>query len=348
MPLPQLRKLFCGSDSNEEHVIPQLAETAAWLAASSDDFLKHVLRIDPEVLLRSDIARIQATTKKKVVAAILEKAARLELFDDRGFGRFLYALKHDDLADQLWTYIQDHNLNVIVRRLALDIAEACNLAELNDRLLTVVSDATFDQQIRQAAARVLHKTLPDDGVSELEPFARGQIGADPDDEMKAYALRRLVPNRWSVEAALPYLTSPKNSHYHGHYYMFLHYDVPKAIVVGDVCAVLNWLENVDLCFDILNPFSRIASRTLVIALTNLNRPEIRNAAVRFWGQKKRKFERFESGDRDDQLEDLWKDDALRRDFAFSVVQDSGTTENDVAHLLFDTFSLSRDVTSVGF
>src|SRR5438132_9081472 len=46
MPLPQLRELFCGSDSNDEHVIPQLAEAAAWLAGINDDFLHHVLRID--------------------------------------------------------------------------------------------------------------------------------------------------------------------------------------------------------------------------------------------------------------------------------------------------------------
>jgi predicted NACHT family NTPase len=44
LPLVQLRKLFCGVDGNEEHVIPQLAETAAWLAGTNDDFLTHLLR----------------------------------------------------------------------------------------------------------------------------------------------------------------------------------------------------------------------------------------------------------------------------------------------------------------
>jgi hypothetical protein len=41
IPLSQLRKLFCGNDGTKEHVIPQLAETAAWLAGTNHQFLVH-------------------------------------------------------------------------------------------------------------------------------------------------------------------------------------------------------------------------------------------------------------------------------------------------------------------
>ncbi len=82
LQLIQLRELFCRMDAGQEHVIPQLAETAAWLAGDNDEFLRHVLRIDPEVLLRSDITRVQAERKSEIVAAIRENRGT------RAFRRF--------------------------------------------------------------------------------------------------------------------------------------------------------------------------------------------------------------------------------------------------------------------
>jgi hypothetical protein len=297
------------------------------------------LDIDPEVLLRSDIALIPDETKKAVVEAILKKATRLELFDDIGLRRFLSGLKHASLAEQLWTYIQDHAVNVIVRRLALEIAEDCRLEELNGRLLAIVCDSSWEQQIRERAARVLRNTLPADRVNELEALGRGECEPDEDDEMKGHALYRLIPNHWSIANALQYLTPPKHDHFHGTYHMFLHYEAPKRIVVEDLPALLSWLQPIEHCFDILSPFSGLASRAVTLALENLQQPEIRQATVRLWRAKRRKLESLSSGRRDDELEALLDNDSIRRAFAFAVFDDAETTEDDVAHLLLDGLPL---------
>ncbi len=345
MPLAQLRELFCGNDGTNEHVVPQVAETAAWLAGANHQFLQHVLKIDPEVLLRSDIARIQGQTKKQIVAAVLDKASRLELFDDIRLRRFLSGLKHEGLAEQLWTYIQNPSFNIVARRLALEIAEDCRVEELNDRLLGIVCDATWDQQVREGAARTLHKTLPSHRVKALEPLGRGECEPDPDDEIKAHALYRLVPAVWSLAAALQYLTPPKNDHFHGTYYMFLHYEAPNRISVEDLPFVLPWLINIEHCFDILNPFSGLASRALTLALQNLQQLEIRQAIVRLWREKKRKYEHLSTGHRNDEVEALLGEDLIRRDLASAVFDDPETTEDDVAHLLLDSVSVlqARDL-----
>ena len=188
-------------------------------------------------------------------------------------------MKHEGLAEQLWTYIQNPSFNIVARRLALEIAEDCRVEELNDRLLGVVCDATWDQQVREGAARTLHKTLPSHRVEALERLGRGECEPDPDDEIKAHALYRLVPAVWSLAAALQYLTPPKNDHFHGTYYMFLHYEAPNRISVEDLSFVLPWLINIEHCFDILNPFSGLASRALTLALQNLQQLEIRQAIV---------------------------------------------------------------------
>ena len=242
LPLIQLRELFCRVDGEQEHVFPQLAETAAWLAGANEAFLEHLLRIDPEVLLRSDITRIQGSRKREVVTAVLEKAKRLELFDDIGLRRFFSSLHHDGLPQQLWPYINDSSLNIIVGRLAVEIAEECELSELNGELLAMLRQPDVDQQVKEAAARVLKKTLSDKALDKLEPLARGECGADPDDQLKAYALERLVPTHWSIAEALPWMKAPKNSHFHGSYWMFLHYQVANSVTGKDLPELLQFLH----------------------------------------------------------------------------------------------------------
>jgi hypothetical protein len=339
LPLIQLRELFCRVDGQQEHVIPQLAETAAWLAGANDNFLQHLLRIDPEVLLRSDITRIQGTRKHEVVEAVLEKAKRLELFDDIGLRRFFSSLNHDGLGEQLWSYINDSSLNIIVRRLALEIAEECRITDLNNELLAILHNPDVDQQVKDGAARILKKTLRDDELNVLEPLVRGECGPDPDDQLKAYALERLVPTQWSVAHASQWMQWPKNDHFHGGYWMFLHHHAPDSVTVEDLPELLQFLHPIGQCFDTLNPFCKLAHKVICLALSNLQVEAIREGAIRLWREKRRRFEHPRGGDEANDLVELWSNDAIRREFASAVLLHQGTTDEDVSHLLFDVFPL---------
>jgi len=339
LPLIQLRELFCRVDGQQEYVIPQLAETAAWLAGGDDEFLQHLLRNDPEVLLRSDITRIQGSRKHEVVEAVLEKAKRLELFDDIGLRRFFSSLKHDRLGQQLWPYINNNSLNIIVRRLSLEIAEECEVKELNTDLLAMVHDSHVDQQIKDGAARVLKKTLRDDELNKLEPLVRGECGPDPDDQLKAYALERLVPTRWSVSHASQWMQWPKNDHFHGGYWMFLHYHAPSNVTLADLPELLQFLHSIDNCFDTLSPFCRLAHKVFCLALSNLKIEPIREGAVGLWRERRRHFQ-HPRGDTDaEDLVNLWNTDTVRREFASAVLLDQDTTDDDISRLLFEAFPL---------
>src|SRR5258707_6724730 len=335
LPLIQLRKLFCGVDERTEHVIQQLAETAPWLAGTNDEFLEHLLSIDPGILLRSDVARIQGNRKQQIVRAILEKSRRLELFDDFGLSRFLSGLKHEQLAQQLWEYIQDDASNLIARRLAIEIAEECKLAELNDPLLPMLRRADLDQQVKEGAARVLVKTLPNERLNELEPMAHGICGPDPEDQLKGYALARLVPTYWSVSQCLTHISRPKDDSFHGAYWSFLNYQCPSCIKVEDLPTLLTWLTNVEACFDVLNPFCGLAYGGICLALRNLDQPEIPPLTIRLW--KKDRYR--QRSHRNQDLEKLWDDQSIRRNFAFYVLQDPDTNEHDIVHLLATEFPL---------
>jgi len=58
-----------------------------------EDFFDYLCRIEPEALLRSDISKVQSHRKKDLIAAILEKAKRADLFDERNLSRFYSSLK---------------------------------------------------------------------------------------------------------------------------------------------------------------------------------------------------------------------------------------------------------------
>jgi predicted NACHT family NTPase len=54
-PLAQITQLVCQYSGGEEHVVPQLAELASWLAGENAPFCEYLIEREPETVLRSDI-----------------------------------------------------------------------------------------------------------------------------------------------------------------------------------------------------------------------------------------------------------------------------------------------------
>ena len=282
LPLIQLRQLLCQRDPRGEHVVPQLSELAAWLAGNHREFCEHILRIEPEVLLRSDVARLNDDVKMRLVAAVLKGAAEDKISDDVGYRRFLSGLNHPDLAAQLRPIIENTAGHLIARRMAMHIAEECKCVDVADALVAVVMNPAESNHIRDEAAGALADAAPADGLAILEPLAKGEVLPDPDDTIKGAALRRFVPQHWSVRAALPYVTPRKNSHFMGMYEMFLRYELPKAITVDDLPDVLAWLRDKPNALDSLSPFHKVASAAAAKALSHLDLPVVREATADLW------------------------------------------------------------------
>jgi predicted NACHT family NTPase len=72
MALPQIKSLVTHPEDPEGKLVPQLHETAAWLACMIPNFIKEIIKTDPEVLLRSDIATIDVHNIEKLVTTLLE------------------------------------------------------------------------------------------------------------------------------------------------------------------------------------------------------------------------------------------------------------------------------------
>lgn len=112
-------------------VVPQLQEVAAWLAAIRTETSDWLLKADPEVLLLSDTANLEASQRKDLVQSILDLHEQQRALY-RGFEqRLAFAkLNHPGLHDQLFPYITDKRRNMIVRRVAMDICALCQATSL--------------------------------------------------------------------------------------------------------------------------------------------------------------------------------------------------------------------------
>ncbi len=282
LPLVQLRRLLCQRDEDGEHVIPQLAELAAWVAGSHPSFGEHVLRIEPEVLLRSDVIHHRPDFKARLVAAVLQEARRERLHDGKRFDDFLSGLAHPGLEAQLGPVISNPHGHRVERRIAMSIARDCCCSGLTDYLLARVLDANEDNHLRERAADALAAAVPDDQIHLLEPLARGEIQPDTDDSIKADALHRLVPRFWKVRDALPHLTHRKNDHFIGSYWAFLDHVLPDRLEDKDIVPVLEWLRLREHCLDSQSTFHRLAAVALTRALKRLHEPAVAAMVVRLW------------------------------------------------------------------
>jgi len=151
--LEQMRGLVMHSAGSQAKVIPQLHETAAWLAGMEPRLFRLAMSTDPVVLLRSDIATVEDSDRAKLVDELLRLCAEEKLVDrDLSLRRCYHRLRHPSIAGQLLPHITNRDLVVVARRVAIDIAEACEVQELQNALLDIALDKTEVYHIRQQAA----------------------------------------------------------------------------------------------------------------------------------------------------------------------------------------------------
>ena len=137
LSLSQILSLIKHSGDGEEKIVPQLSETTAWIASMNKDVFAEVMKTDPEVLLRSDMLSTNNQLKPALVGALLRSLEEERLLDrDWEISKRYQKLNYLGLDAQLRPYICDHSKKVIVRRVAIDIAEDCRQLEYDGRSLT--------------------------------------------------------------------------------------------------------------------------------------------------------------------------------------------------------------------
>jgi hypothetical protein len=134
MTITQILSLLVHPGDLEKKLVPQLHETAAWLAGMRPNVSRNIMEINPEVLLQSDVTGVDVKEREKLVDALLKLYDEERLFDKVESYKHYKKLNHPGLENQLRPYIVDKNKSFFARRAAINMPEACKLHALQKDL----------------------------------------------------------------------------------------------------------------------------------------------------------------------------------------------------------------------
>ena len=229
--------------------------------------------IDPEVLLYGDVTEVDEDGRRKLVESLLDLYDREESLDTDWAMRQEYRkLNHSELADQLRPYIINRAKGALVREVAIQIAEGCQLCPVGQKLLTVALDDSDNIRVRVEAAYAISKIGNEATRAKLRPLAEEKAGDDPDDELKGCALQALWPDLISFEELRTLLTPRKRPNFYGAYSHFLQYNLVDGLQPKDLPTALNWVTSLEL--SPLSNFEIVADRIILRSLREVDDPHI--------------------------------------------------------------------------
>ena len=270
----KLRKIFLHPDDSSK-LIPQLRETAAWLAGMSTEAFQLLVRTDPEYLLGSEVAA--ATHADRAILA----RRLLNGFELGTILQSVWEIRHNfprldcpALPTIVQVYVADSSRSRDARIVALEIIRACRLSSLmKDVLPLALSDQEhIDIRVRATAA------IAALGNSELRralrPLALGSASDDARDDLKGYALAATWPEHLETSELFAALTPPKTNHHFGPYARFLDSGLATQVSARDLTAALTWATQHTRGRDELDKLHKLASDILVRAVDCIDQPQI--------------------------------------------------------------------------
>lgn len=244
LTLPQILGLIVHPNDPEQKLIPQLHETAAWLATMEPGVFREIIKIDPEVLLRSDVASANIEDKKRLVKILLKLSSEEKITPRFVINRQQYRkLAHPELAEQLKPYIIDETKSILSRQLAIDIALTCEIKELQGELLEITLNTSQQLPIRVIAAGAISKIADEEIKSQLIPLIDAQGQDDPEDELKGCALIATMPKHITAKDLFSSLSSPKKRNLYGTYKVFLSQYLMEYLKPNDLPVALAWVKD---------------------------------------------------------------------------------------------------------
>ncbi len=267
----RLRPLLFHPDGSGT-VIPQLREVAVWLAGMNSRVFQMLVRSDPEVLLRTDMAVATSADRNALTRRLLES------FESGGTAESLWSgreglarLNNPELARTLRPYLSEASHSLTARVAAVEIAEACHVSELQMDLVALALNQKEPLRVRARAAEAI-ATLGDAGHRvALRPLALGLAGDDPEDELRAYGLRAIWPMHLSAEELFSALAPPKRAdNIGGDYNLFLGDGIVGQLKADDFVPAIFWARKHSKGRDHTYSINTLASELLEHAVDHLD------------------------------------------------------------------------------
>ncbi|MEZ0054162.1 hypothetical protein ABIA30_005202 [Mycobacterium sp. MAA66] len=198
----------------------------------------------PDVLIAENARQLLSTaglefandqTRRSLVEALLDGAAS-GLFEGPPRAD-TSILSHPELAVQLHA-AASNVANPWVGFWICRVARQCVVHEVADDLLALALESSLPPMIRAEAVTAFAAVAPDDRKAELSPLLELGATQDPFDEIRAAALRAVLPNALDFDRIRNAIRPRTDSHFIGNYERLLS-ELPGLIPSVEVLPTLN-------------------------------------------------------------------------------------------------------------
>jgi len=345
--LTQIMSLLVHPGDTEAKLVPQLHEAAAWIAGMLPEVFRKITSVNPEVLLRSDIATADLKDRAALVKSLLKIYDEEGLLDrDRDNRKRYNRLNHPGIADQLRPYICDSTKGIIVRRVAIDIAEACELQALQDDIANIALDQKEPLPIRREATFAIGRIADDTTKIRLKPLAIGETVEDPKDELKGCSLRALWPDHMKAEELFTAITSIKQGNYIGNYWGFLSHELVPKLKPSDLPIAIKWVEQHETPQNSTHCFEKLMDSIMLKAWEELDSSGVLEAFAKTVFSRLKHHDEIVGSHTEPAFRNiLSNDDNKRRRILEAILPLVSDIEKDAVSLIYSStpLVLSKDV-----
>lgn len=240
-PLDQVLPLLTQIDGDRRVIVPQLLETAAWLATMRTDLFDALAEDNPGALLASDVGVHESERRAKLVASLF--AAIDGGFEHdvwRDFRRHYHKLMHPGLADQLRPLVGERSKNFMARRVAIKMAKQCRVQELGPDLLRLAIDDSECEELRSRAISALADCGDAASLDSIKSWLLSRSSPAASDDLRGEAFQLLWPRRMTADELFSALVAPKREEHIGTYQIFLSTRIVSALEATDLPIALAW------------------------------------------------------------------------------------------------------------
>ncbi len=330
----------------DRRLVPQLHETAAWLAGVNRDVFRELIRSDPEVLLRSAVIGASPEDQHRLVESILAHAQEGNILDpDWTIERHYTRFAHPDnpahsrrLAEQLRPVILDRTRHDLARYEAIRIADACKLTSLAAELTLVALDSTENHSIRGAAASFVANHGEGQIQRRLKPLLHLSPEEDPNDDLKGCAMRALWPGGMTAEELFAALGAPRGG---GQYSNFID-KLPARLRPADLITAQAWVRNQKPRHQLDYSFRNLLEGILEQSVRNLEFPGLLGELAITLLVRLKKHDELVDRDSTGWRSTLTQDPSLRRRIVDVMVTQSTDPKNDAFSIACSRLPLVRE------
>ncbi len=317
MTVIQVMGLVANPEDPSGKLVPQLHGVLGWLATMVPGIFGEVMKREPEVLLLGDVASARPEDQSVLVGTLLRLYEEGELFRrDPDIERHYGKLAYDGLAAQLRPYIRNSTRSETVRRVAIDIAEACALREIQSDLADLALADHELLAVRVDAAYAVVRIGDEKTKTRLAPLAIPGVEADKDDELKGCALRAVWPQHMSAEELFSVLTVPKRTALLGAYQSFIGSRLVQHLNPSDLPTALTWVEgqgSLRTLHGLACSFTGLCNAIMLSAWNHLQVPGVLHAFAAAALRRLRDRDEIAASDHDTEFADaLQRDESQRR------------------------------------